>query len=73
MLLVSDFSAKVSALLVKLGIPEEHLNFIHDIDPVQLFKWTSSVIQPTLIALLFIVIFWQKRKLYSYRRRYGRM
>lgn len=73
MLLLSDFPTKVSALLVKIGIPEEHLDFIHNMDPDQLFKWTSFVIQPSIIALLFLVIFWQKRKLYGYRRRYGRI
>ncbi|MCO4291779.1 hypothetical protein NF867_02750 [Solitalea sp. MAHUQ-68] len=68
MLLISDLSSKVGALLIKIGFSEETLTAIQNIDSHFAFKWLSITVIPTL----FLVVIWQKKKLYSYQRRYGR-
>ncbi|POY38506.1 hypothetical protein C3K47_03675 [Solitalea longa] len=68
MLLLSDLSSKVGALLIKIGFSEETLSALQKIDSHFAFKWLSIIVIPTL----FLIVFWQKRKLYDYQRRYGR-
>ncbi|UKJ08675.1 hypothetical protein [Solitalea lacus] len=69
MLLLSDLSSKVSALLVKIGFSEETLNALYNVDSYFVFKWLSFLVIPTLVMIVFV----QKRKLYGYKRRFGRI